>query len=104
MRTAGSLGRREPLAWCTARLDQIEQHPARLAPRIAAEGVAVNCNVGRTGADMRALRAIGLLLAAVLKQHALTEAVDLLVIVALDARPPAGVGEGERRIVVSLAC
>jgi hypothetical protein len=46
---------------------------------------------------------IGLLLATSLQQDALTEAVDLPVVVALDARPPASVGEGERRIVVSLA-
>ena len=90
-------------ALCATRLDQIEQHPARLAPRMAAKGVAVDRNVGRAGADVRAVPAIGFLLAACLEQDALTEMVDLPVIVALDAHLPAGVGEGERRIVVSLA-
>ena len=99
---ASTLGGREPLAPLAARLDQIEQHLARLTPRIAAKGVAVDGNVGRAGADVQAVFAIGLILATGLEQEALTEAVDRLVIVGLGTRLPAAVGKGERRTMMSL--
>ena len=64
-------------------------------PRVTAKGVAVDRNVGRAGADVRAVSPIGLLLATSLQQDALTEAVDLPVI---DLRADYGLLLGRERV------